>query len=107
MRCKSSDISQKQNPKAKKISLFGWNNRKTLPSQFDVEEDDVLVVAVLHEEALGNTAQAREAQALIQVQGMDVGRHDRVELHEAETQPGTHRQRVLHELLTDVKPAPI
>ena len=86
MRCKSSDISQKQNPKAKKISLFGWNNKKTLPSQFDVEEDDVLVVAVFHKEALGNSAQTCEAQALIQVQSMDVSSHNSVELHEAEAQ---------------------
>lgn len=105
MRCKSSDISQKQNPKAKKISLFGWNNRKTLPSQFDVEEDDVLVVAVFHKEALGNSAQTCEAQALIQMQGMDVCRYDRVELHEAKTQPCAHGQRVFHELLSNVQPA--
>ena len=44
-------------------------------------------MAALHQEALGDAAQPREAQSLIQMQGMDVCRYDRVELHEAETQP--------------------
>lgn len=44
-------------------------------------------------------------QAFIQMQGMDVCRYDRVELHEAETQPCPHRERVFHELLADVQPA--
>ena len=39
--------------------------------QFDIEQDNVLVVPVLHEKAPWNAAQLREAQALIQVQGMD------------------------------------
>ena len=39
--------------------------------QFDIEQDDVLVVPVLHEKAPWNAAQLREAQALIQVQSMD------------------------------------
>ena len=73
--------------------------------QFDIEQDDVLVVPVLHEKTPGNAAQLREAQALIQVQGMDVSSHNRIELHETEPQSGTHCQRVLHEQLADVQPA--
>ena len=73
--------------------------------QLDVEEDDVLVVAVLHEEALRDAAQLCEAQALIEMQGMDVGSHDRIELHEAEAQSGAHSQRVFHKLFADVQPA--
>ncbi|MBQ1685801.1 MAG: hypothetical protein II072_09875, partial [Clostridia bacterium] len=36
-------------------------------------------VAVLHEEALGDAAQAGEAEALIEVEGMDVGGHNGIE----------------------------
>ena len=74
-------------------------------SQWDVEEEDVLVVAVLHEEALGDSAQAGETQALVEVQGVDVCCHDGVELEDAEAEPGPHDQRVLDELLADVLPA--
>ena len=63
-------------------------------------------MAVLHEEALGDSAQAGEAQALVEVQGVDVCGHDGVELEDAEAEPGTHDQRVLDELLADVLPAP-
>lgn len=89
---------------------LGTMNRKKVKSgdfrlQWDVEEDDVLVVAVLHEEALGDSAQAGEAQALIEVQGVDVCGHDGVELEDAEAKPGTHDQRVIDELLADVLPA--
>ena len=78
-----------------------------LSIQFSIEEDDVLIVAVFHQESLGNPAQLREAQALIKVQGMDVSSHDRIELHDAETQSCAHGQRILDELLADVLPSSV
>ena len=71
--------------------------------EVDIQEDNVLVVAVLHEEALGDAAQAGEAEALIEVEGMDVGGHNGIELKDAEAKACANGQRVLDELLADVQ----
>ena len=51
--------------------------------------NDVLVVPVLHAEALWDNTELSKAQSLIQVQGMEIGDHNGIELEDAETKPGT------------------
>lgn len=51
---------------------------------------------VLHAEALWDNTELRKAKPLIQVQSMDIGGNDGIELKYAETKAGSRFQRVLN-----------
>ena len=52
--------------------------------QFVIIRTNVLKVSVLHAEAFGDRAELGEAEALVEVTGVEVRRHDGVELQDAE-----------------------
>ncbi len=54
------------------------------PLQLIIVRANVLKVSVLHAEALGDRAELDKAEALVEMAGVEVRRHDSVELHHAE-----------------------
>ena len=65
--------------------------------------NNILVMAILHAEALWNNTELGKAQSFIQMQGMDIGGHNGIELEYAETKAGSRFQRVLHQLFANMK----
>lgn len=70
--------------------------------QFLVVGADILVASAFHAEPTENDHQLGKAQPLVQVAGMQVGRHHRVELHHTKAQRFAHGKAVLHQLFSDV-----
>lgn len=63
---------------------------------------DILVAPAFHAEPTENDHQLGKAQPLVQVAGMQVGRHHRVELHHTKAQRFAHGKAVLRQLFSDV-----
>ena len=61
-------------------------------------------MTILHAETLWNNTELGKSQSLIQMQSMDIGGNDGIELKYAETKTGACFQRVLHQLLANMKP---
>ena len=59
---------------------------------------------IFHAESLWDNTELRKAKSLIQVQSMDIGGNYGIELEYAETKTGARFQRVLHQLLANMKP---
>ena len=53
-------------------------------------------MAILHAEALWDNTKLGKAKSLIQMQSMNIGGYDGIELEYAETKAGSRFQRVLH-----------
>lgn len=66
---------------------------------------DVLVAAVLHPEAAGDGAELDEAEALVEVPGMDIVLHYRIELHNSEAVGLRLGQAVGDQLLSQMSAA--
>ena len=65
--------------------------------------NNIFVISVLHTEALWDNTELRKAKPLIQVQSMDIGGNDGIELKYAETKTGTCFQRMLHQLFPNMQ----
>ena len=72
--------------------------------QGNIVWNDVLKMAIIHAEALRDDAKSREAEPFVEMQSTHIVGYDSVELQNAETETGSHCQRVLHQLLTDMLP---
>lgn len=70
--------------------------------QFLIVGADILVAPAFHADPTENDHQLGKAQLLVQVAGMQAGRHHRVELHHTKAQRFAHGKAVLHQLFSDV-----
>ena len=57
---------------------------------------NIFVMAILHTEALWDNTELGKAQSFIQVQSMNIGGNNCIELKYAEAKAGSRFQRVLH-----------
>ena len=72
--------------------------------QGNIVWNDVLKMAIIHAKTLRDDTKSREADPFVEMQGTLIVGYDSVELQDTETETGSHCQRVLHQLLTDMLP---
>ena len=65
---------------------------------------DILIAAILHAEALRNNTKLHKAHPFIQMSGMHIACHNRIELQHAVAVGFALYQAVRYQLFTDVQP---
>ena len=83
------------------LSIFQVGISRTV-LQLDIVRDDVLVIPVLEQKALGNHAELGKAEFLVELEGRGIRRDDRVELQDPEADFLCLREAILHEEFADV-----
>ena len=83
------------------LSIFQVGISRTV-LQLDIVRDDVLVIPVLEQKALGNHAELGKAELLVELERRRICRDDRVKLQNPEADFRGLREAILYEKFADM-----